>query len=141
MALAYEISPSGDQVRVVGNGPITTAECIKMVEHVMADPRCRLDAKALVDLRHATYAPEEQAEVIDIAKVLETFASRLKSHIAIVARQSLLLPAEILATHVRRATHTAIRVFVDVAAAEAFLKGKSASVRRQRHRPRFVSAL
>ena len=139
MALAYEISSSGDQVRVVGTGKITTADCVGLVEHVMTDTRCRRDAKALVDLRNAIYQPKNLAEVIDIAKVLETFASRLKSHIAIVAKQSLLLPTEVLATHVRQATHAGIRVFVDVAAAKSFLQGKSAG--RRRHRPHFAAGL
>jgi hypothetical protein len=132
MSLAYEISQSGDQVRVVGKGKITTRECIGLIKHVMTDRRCHLDAMALVDLRDATYETHDLAEVVDIARTLEKFASRLKSHIAIVARQSLLLPTEILATHVRKATHAGIRVFVDLAAAKSFLQGKKKASARVR---------
>ena len=126
MALAYEISPSGDQVRVVGTGGLTTADCIGLVRRVMTDPRNRPESAALIDLRKATYQAEDMAEVVDIAKALEAFHSLLKNNIAIVAERSLLLPAEILATHVKIATNTAIKVFVDVAAAEAFPQEKSA---------------
>ena len=124
MSLAYEISPSGDQVRVVGNGPITTAECIGLVKALMADPHRCPCATVLVDLRDATYAPDRLDKVIHIGKVLEMFRPSLKNHVAIVARRSILFPAEILATYIRKTTHAVIRVFVDVAAAEAFLRFK-----------------
>lgn len=126
MALAYRISPSGNHVRIVGRGKITADECIDLVEHIMADPRNRPGSTALVDLRAATYATELQAEVINIAEALETFQSLLAGSIAIVANPALLLPAEIFSTHVRKAAHVAVRVFVDIAAAETFLQGHAA---------------
>ena len=134
-------------MRVIGTGQFTTADCVGLVKRVMADPRNRPESSALIDLRNATYHSDNLAEVIDIATALETFYSLLKTKIAIVAKQSLLLPAEVVATHVRTATHAVIRVFVDVAAAEAFLQGKSAGVRRhchrqrQRHRHHFAAGL
>ena len=125
MSLAYEISPSGDQVRVVGKGRMTADDFVDVIEHVIADPRNRPDSSALVDLRNATYKADNLVDVICIAKALETFHFVLQNKIAIVAKQSLLFPAEVVATHVRKTAHVAIRVFVDLAAAEAFLQGKA----------------
>ncbi len=130
MALTYEISPSGDQVRVVGTGEITTADCIGLVRRVIADPRNHPDSSALVDLRNATYQAADLAEVIDIAKALETFHFGARNHVAIVAKESLLLPTEIFVTHVKIATDAGIKVFVDLAAAEAFVRENAAFDRR-----------
>lgn len=123
MAFAYRISSSGDQVRIVGTGKITTAQCIRIVDRVMSDPRRHLDATALVDLHKATYKPADLAEVIDIAEELLKFRSGLKATIAIVARRSTLFPSAILSAYLRRAAKVGIRVFVDLAAAEAYCRG------------------
>jgi hypothetical protein len=120
MSLAYRISPSGDRVRIVGIGEITTDDCIGMVKRVLSNPRRRPNATALIDLRDATYKPQDQAEVIDVAMALATFHSRVKNHIAIVAKQSTIFPAEIFAAYLRKATHLGIRVFADIAAAKAY---------------------
>jgi hypothetical protein len=85
MALAYEITPSGDHVQIVGCGVITTAECIGIVKHVMTDPRHRADSTALIDLRDVVYAPNDMADIIDIAQAVEAFRSLIKNKIAIVA--------------------------------------------------------
>ena len=128
MSLAYEITALGDHVRIVGTGRITTKDCIGVVEHVLHDPRCRPDSTALVDLRDATYDPSEQAEIIDIAKAMESFPTMLKNNIAIVAKQSTIFLAEILSTYLRQVANIGIRVFVDITAAEAFCRGRLAGV-------------
>ena len=125
MALAYHISPSGDHVRIVGTGAITTDECIGMVGHILADPLRRPNTTALVDLRDASYVPEDNAEVVDIAKAVESLPFMRTTKVAIVATQSTIFPAELFCAHVREAIHLAIRVFVDLAAAESFCKGMS----------------
>jgi len=122
MSLTYRISSSGDQVRVVGKGHVDTTQCIRLVERVMADPRCHSAATALVDLHNATYEPDDLAEIIDIGKELVKFQARLKNHIAIVARQSTLFPAAILSHYLRKTVRTGIKVFVDLAAAEAYCR-------------------
>ena len=117
MALAYEISPAGEYVRVIGSGEITTVECIRMAKRILFDSRRRPDSAALVDLRNATYAPKDQTEIIHIAKAVEMFQFMLRNNIAIVVNQPLIFPTEILATYIRKVTHLGIRVFVDLAAA------------------------
>jgi len=126
MSLAYKISPSGEHVRIVGTGGITTNDCIGMVKRVLSNPRRRPNATALIDLRAATYKSHHPAEVIDIAMSLATFHSKIKNHIAIVATQSTIFPAEIFATYLRKVTHLGIRVFADIAAAKAFCSGNLA---------------
>jgi hypothetical protein len=116
MSLAYKISPSGEHVRIVGTGGITTNDCIGMVKRVLSNPSRRPNATALIDLRAATYKPHHPAEVIDIAMALATFHSQIKNHIAIVATQSTIFPAEIFATYLRQVTHLGIRVFVSAGA-------------------------
>lgn len=120
MAIFYEISRSGDHIKIVGTGEITTADCIRIIECVMSDPRCRPDSTALIDLSDATYAPSDRREVIHIAEALKMFSFMMKNNIAIVARRATLFPAEILSSHIRRAINVRMRVFVDLAAAEAF---------------------
>jgi len=124
MGFSYTISLSGNHIQIVGIGEITTLDCIEEIERVMSDPRCRPDSTALIDLRDATYKPRTQEEVIHIAEVLEMFSSMMQNNIAIVARRATLFPAEILSSHVRKAIDVKIRVFVDLAAAEAFCRGR-----------------
>ncbi|MEI6149128.1 MAG: hypothetical protein WCS01_08550 [bacterium] len=120
MAIDYMITPSGDQVRVVGTGVLTTRDFIAAVERIHSDPRCLPESSALIDLRDATYEPKDQAEVIDIATALEAFRSVLNNNIAIVARRSTIFFAELFSAHVRAATHVGVRVFTDLGAAVAF---------------------
>jgi hypothetical protein len=122
MSFVYKISPSGDEVRIVGKGKITTAQCIGVIERIMSDPRCHLDATAVVDLHKATYEPKDQAEVIAIGRKLAKFHRRLKSHIAIVAQHSTFFPAEMLASYLRKVARVGIKVFADIAAAEAYCR-------------------
>ncbi|MEI8138658.1 MAG: hypothetical protein WCI03_02185 [bacterium] len=122
MSFAYKILKSGEHVRIVVSGKITQKECKMVIKRVMSDPHRHSGSTALIDLRDATYERGDKAEVIDIAKALETFHSLLKNHIAIVAMRSTLFYAEIFAAHVRAATHAGIRVFVDISAAESFCK-------------------
>ena len=124
MALCYDITPSGNQVRILGTGALTTAEFIAMIERLCSDPRCRSDSTALVDLRNASYKPEDDAEIIDIARALGAFRSVLKSNIAIVTKQSTLFLAELFSLHVRDSTNAEVRVFADISAAEAFCRGR-----------------
>jgi len=107
-------------MRIVVSGKITADDCIGSLEHVMYAPHNHFVSTALIDLRDATYEHGDKADVIDVAKVLETFHSMLKNNIAIVAMRSTLFYAEIFSSHVRAATNAGIRVFVDIAAAEAF---------------------
>jgi hypothetical protein len=127
MGLVYEISPCGRHVRILGPGVITPAECIRMVKKVLADSRCRSDSTALVDLRAATYQAADQTDVIGIAKAFESYPFMLKNHIAILARQSVLFPAEILSAYLRKAMKVGIRVFVELEAAEAYCRGQRPS--------------
>lgn len=120
MALSYTILPQENQIRIVGVGRLTTDDCIGMIHRVMSDPLCTFESSALVDLRSATYEPKDMVEVIRIATTLEAFHSMLGSHIAIVARRSTLFLAEIFSAHVRTAANVAIKVFVELSAAEAF---------------------
>ena len=117
-------------MRVVGSGELTTVECVSLVKHVIADPRNLPDSSTLVDLRNASYQTEDLADVIDIAAALEKFHFVAKNHVAIVAKESLLLPTEIFVTHVKIATDAGIKVFVDLAAAEAFVRENAAFDRR-----------
>jgi hypothetical protein len=91
-----------------------------MVRKVMSDPLCHYESSAIVDLRAASYEPGDMAEVIRIAKTLEAFHSMLGSSIAIVARRSTIFFAEIFSAHVRAAANVAVKVFVELSAAEAF---------------------
>ena len=75
------------------------------------------DQTALIDMRKATVQGIETSEILAIAKLMEECSSLFKNHVAIVARSSDLLSAELLSTHVRNAKKINIRVFVDHAAA------------------------
>jgi len=123
MSFAYEISPSGAHVRIVGADNITTADCVRLVRSVVSNPRCRPDSTALVDLRAAIYEPRAMEEVISIATTLEMFPSMLGNNIAIVARRATLFYAEIFSAHVRAATRVPIKVFVELDAAVRFCMG------------------
>lgn len=123
MSLTYRISPSGDRLRIVGKGRITTPGFIRIVGRVLSSPRHRTDATVLVDLRNATHRPNDKTGVIDMARELGHFNPVLKGNIAIVVGPSLAFPAEILAAHLREAMHVAIRVFIDLTAAEAYCWG------------------
>lgn len=120
MTFDYKFMQSGEHVRIAISGKITSNGCKGLIERVMSDPLLHPNSTALIDLRDATYERESKAEVIDIATALETFHSMLKNNIAIVAMRSTLFYAEIFSTHVRAATNVGIKVFVDIAAAEAF---------------------
>ncbi len=120
MALSYTILPRENQIRIVGVGRLTTDDCIGMIRRVMSDPLCNFEASALVDLRAATYEPQDMVDVIRIATTLEGFHAMLGSNIAIVARRSTIFFAEIFSAHVRTAANVAIKVFVEISAAEAF---------------------
>jgi len=120
MQFDYKFMRSGEHVRIAISGKITSHECQGLIERVMCDPLLHPNSTALIDLRDATYEHEAKAEVVDIATALETFHSTLKNNIAIVAMRSTLFYAEIFSAHVGAATNVGIKVFVDIAAAEAF---------------------
>jgi hypothetical protein len=122
MPFAYRISQGEDQVRLVGKGRLTAADCIGVVKRVLADPRCHPESTALIDLRGALYDALDTGEVIRIAKTIEGLASMFKSNVAIVAKGGMILPAELLCTHVRRLAHIPMKVFAELAAAEAFCR-------------------
>ena len=107
----------------MATAPITTANCMGVIERVMSDPRCRPDATALIDLSGATGLPVDRGDIIQIANAVEAFHSRMGNRIAIVAKRAMLFPAEIFSLHVREAVHVGIRVFVDPSAAEDFCRG------------------
>jgi hypothetical protein len=136
MSFAYKLSPSGDHVLVVGKGKITTDECISLVRRILSDPRHQPDATGLIDLRKATYELKHPAEIIRIAKALESFHSVLKNNIAIVAKRAMLFPAEILSLHARMTKHIGIRVFLNLTAAKNFCMwpGFPGARRHIRHR-------
>jgi len=120
MKYVYKLIREGGLVRIIVSGKITPQECKRVIKRVMSDPKRHPDSTALIDLRDATYEYGDKAEVIDIARAFEGFHAMLKNHIAIVAMRSTLFYAEIFSAHVRAATNAGIRVFVDIAAAEAF---------------------
>lgn len=123
MSLRYTIPESGDLVRVVGTGLITTRQCMKVLDRIMSDPRHRAESAAVVDLRKAVYKPGNLSEVLDIAKTMHAVRAMLKGRIAIVAERTTILPAEIVSSHLRKVAGIGIRVFADVAAAKAFCRG------------------
>jgi hypothetical protein len=120
MQLTCKIIQSGNHMRIVVGGKITTDDCIGLIEQVMSDPHRDPDSTALIDLLNATYDFRDKTDVIRIAHALEAFQSLLKNNIAIVARKCTLFPSDIFGLHVRKTTNLGIRVFVDIAAAEAF---------------------
>ena len=122
MSFTYTLWPSGEHVRIVGTGRITTNECIELVQRVMSDPRRQSDATALIDIRDVSYDFRDKKDVVLIAKALEEFQLSLKNNIAIIAQKSTLFPAEIFCLHVRGVTNIGIRVFVDMDAAKAFCR-------------------
>ncbi len=71
MPFSYNISPNGDQVRIVGTGKITANACVGLFERVITDPRRRPDSAALIDLREAVYEPRGQGDVVQIAQAVE----------------------------------------------------------------------
>ena len=120
MSFDYTIAPSSGHVKVIGTGAITTSDCIQIIDRVMSDPRCCPDSTGLIDLRNAIYHPDDEAEIINIAKEMESFQAKLHNKIAVVARRATLLTAELFSVHVRTTTNVHIRVFTDFSAAEAF---------------------
>jgi hypothetical protein len=124
MALTYDISPSGDRVRIIGAGTLTTDDFVAIIQRIHSDPRCLPDSTALVDLRDASYQPEDDAEVIHIAKALEAFRAMVNNNIAIVANKCTIFFAELFSIHVRAETRVEVRVFTDIHAAEAFCIGR-----------------
>jgi len=120
MSFIYEFSPTNDQIFIVGSGKVTTADCIDLINNVMADPRCNPDSTGLIDLREVTYEPDDMAEVFQIATALESFQSLLGNNIAVIARQATLFPSEMFSAHVRQVIHANIKVFLDMEAAKAF---------------------
>ena len=105
---------------VVAKGIVTTTDCIKVITRVLADPLRHTIATGLVDLRKAVYRHGDEAEVVRIARVLKAQRSIIRGNVAIVAQRGTLFPAEIFSLHVRDMTDIRIRVFTDLAAAEAF---------------------
>ncbi len=91
-----------------------------MVRRILSDPRHHPNATGLIDLRNATYELKNPAEIIRIAKALESFHSVLKNNIAIVAKRAMLFPAEILSLHARATKHIGIRVFLNLTAAKNY---------------------
>ena len=124
MALTYDISPSGDRVRIVGAGALTTSDFVAIIQRIHSDPRRLPDSTALVDLRDASYQPKDDAEIIHIAKALEAFRAVVNNNIAIVANKCTVFLAELFSLHVRAETHVEVRVFTDIRAAEAFCTGR-----------------
>lgn len=125
MPIRYEMSVEGDLVKVVAKGNISTADCLQLIETVLQDPRVHPQTPALIDFRDAVYAAPEKSDIMVIADAILTAKSRFKSNIAIVARGETILFAELLAAQVRNTTHIPIRVFADIAAAQAFCKAGS----------------
>jgi len=130
MEFVYQISPSGNHIQVVGRGEITADDCIGIFERILADPHCRPDSTALIDLSDAVYSAKNEKAVIRIAKALEEGKDLLKNRIAIVAKRSTLFPAEILALHIRQATNVGIRVFTDLSSAMNYCREGWASTER-----------
>jgi hypothetical protein len=122
MPLTYDIAPAGDHLRIVGSGPLTTADLVATIRLVTSDRRWLLYASALVDLRATTYKHKDQAEIITVAAALEAFRFALKGRIAIVAGPDISFFAEIFAVHVRQTTDIPIKVFVDLPAAEKYCR-------------------
>ena len=125
MAFVYQISPSGDHVKAVGTGKISTDDCIGIIKRVLTDPHCNPDSTALIDLSGAVFTYKAEKEVIRIAKALESGKKLLKNRIAIVAKQATLFPAEILSLYMRQSLDIQIRVFTSIQAGKAFCKGCS----------------
>ncbi|MEI6789031.1 MAG: hypothetical protein WCL49_11200 [bacterium] len=117
MSLVYSINDSGSHLTVTGTGKVTAECCINLLKDILKDPRCQPDQTALIDMREATVGGIETSGILAIAKLMEECSQIFKNHIAIVARSSDLLSAELLSTHVRNAKKISIRVFVDQAAA------------------------
>lgn len=113
MSLVYSINDSGNHLTVIGTGKVTAENCISLLSEILKDPRCQPDQTALIDMRAATVGGIEPAGILVIAKLMEECSQVFKNHIAIVARSSDLLSAELLSTHVRNARNIPLRVFVE----------------------------
>jgi len=140
MEFMCKVIQSANHMRIVVGGKITADDCIGLIEQVMSDPHRHPDSTALIDLRNATYDFRDKTDVIRIAHALEAFQSLLKNNIAIVAQKCTLFPAEIFCLHIRETTNLGIRVFVDIAAAEAFCREDDGGEARQTpdHRKRIT---
>ncbi len=117
MSLTYTINESGTHLTVTGTGKVTAGHCMSLLKDILKNPRCMPDQTALIDMRKATVQGIETSEILAIAKLMEACSGLFKNHIAIVARSSDLLSAELLSAHVRNAGSIPLRVFVDHAAA------------------------
>ncbi len=117
MSLVYSINESGNHLTVTGTGKVTAEHYLSLLNDILKDPRCQPDQTALIDIRKATVGNIEPSGILAIAKLMEECSHLFKNHIAIVARSSDLLSAELLSTHVRTARNIPFRVFVEHAAA------------------------
>jgi hypothetical protein len=140
MSFSYRILLSGHHVQVVGRGAVTTTDCIDILMRVLGDPRTRPDSTALIDLRSADYMTADESEIIAIAKAMEQRSRKLQNNIALVAKRSMLLLAELLAARVRSVARIPMRVFVDLKAAQAFCRENGTAVNRSIRRVRRSAA-
>lgn len=137
MSIAYQISPSGHHIQVVGSGRVTTQGIIRVIRRIFSDPLFHPDSTALIDLHEAVYLYKNDRDVMKVALALEKNKTLLGNRIAIVAKQATLFPAEVLSLYMRTTTHARIRVFISLAAAMRYCKrGWSPSLWKQgsRHR-------
>lgn len=122
MAFSYSIPASANRVNVVARGRIAPADCLALVLDILGDPHYDPDSTALVDVRNASYDLKNMEGVPELAEALRKLDSVFSQHIAIVARKSMLFPAEVFAACVRKATNAPIKVFMNIQAAEQYCR-------------------
>ena len=120
MNFVYSVASIEERVHVVGCGNLTAAACVGLIHRLAADPAYREHFSILIDVREATYEPLRPADFLEVASALAAQRADFAGPIALLARGTLLLAAETLATLARLQGHINMRVFVDLAAAEFY---------------------
>ncbi len=122
MPFVHTVFREEQHVLLVGKGKVTASVFADAARQVAEDPAYLPHFTVLVDAREVVHTPENEAQVLEMAKVMADLKASFQNNVAIVARGSLLLMAATLVALVRKVTSIKMRVFVDMAAAEAFCR-------------------
>lgn len=129
MCLTYKVSPSQEQVRIVGKGKATTKELIESIRAIGKAARFDPKFNVIADFRELVYAPADPSEILRIAEALEGEDPVVKGNVAIIAKGNLVFSAVLLATHLRLTKSINAKVFSDPISAQTFcIKGRLASL-------------
>ncbi len=129
MPFVYSVSASDEQAYVTGRGSVTTAEAIKTLNSLLADPQFEPHFSVIVDVREISYSPPDQSEIIRVAQAIEEVATTPTGNVAVIAKGSFIFTAVLLATHIRTTCSINIKVFADWSGAKAFcMQGRLVSL-------------